>query len=188
MRYFCAIRYWLIYNRSVVDRPACAPGREDRHWFEMTCKCEMLFSCSRFFPALGEGSLSQNPSCYAVAISGGDKTTVASKGTLTPLTDKSSHHPLAFQRQRRLTYMVLNAAQLPYEVLLECFQAARNHEMVHGGELVRWASNEAVAPFALVCKAWTNREYLECVQLRARKGGGGRRLSRAISTWPRRAS
>lgn len=50
------------------------------------------------------------------------------------------------------------ATQLPYEVLVQCFQAACPDEQEHGGELVRWASYEIVAPFARVCKSWTNRE------------------------------
>lgn len=57
--------------------------------------------------------------------------------------------------------MGFNAAQLPYEILVECFEAARCQDLVHGGELVRWASNEAVAPFALVCKAWANRKSVK---------------------------
>ncbi|ORY73437.1 hypothetical protein BCR35DRAFT_354122 [Leucosporidium creatinivorum] len=52
------------------------------------------------------------------------------------------------------------ASQLPFDVLYQIFLSVQalaleaRGEYCHGGQLVGWDSNEAVAPFALVCRGW----------------------------------
>lgn len=49
-------------------------------------------------------------------------------------------------------------AQLPNEVLTHIFHLAMDEDMIHGGQIARWSSNERAYPLALVCKAWYPRE------------------------------